>query len=495
MPFVNGQYSAPASSWNPAVPGTTIESAAYNSQLSDVETALSTCVLKDGTQTITANIPMSGFKFTGVNTNSGNTSRSEFVSGATYQDGGPIDAGTTAGSSTVYTATLSPAITAYVDKQCFRIQFDEACGAGPTINFNAVGARKFYLPGGGQPVAGDLPLGYIAFTRYDSTLDGGTGGVKVINPYLPNMRPQGRLTLTTLTPVLTTGVSAATTVYYTPYTGNLIPILSTGWDYHAFSELSLALDSNSGHTGYQQSGKNFDLFVVNDAGTLRLGTGPAWSTDTARGTGAGTTELTRLNGILVNAVSMTLRFGSNSGDTLTAGVNTATYVGTMRASANGQTSQTFGGVAVGGTAANLYLWNMYNRVDTYYSIGDSTDAWNYTTPAFRPANNSTNMAAYFVLGIAEDSVVSKYNGYNSTSSGQPAFGVGLDSTTAYTGTTGISPIVGSGVLQAEGSYVGIPGLGYHFFQALEYGNAGVQMFGDAGSPTTQQNRLYGTIPM
>ena len=38
--------------------------------MSEVATGLSTCVLKDGTQIITANIPMAGFKFTGMGSGS-----------------------------------------------------------------------------------------------------------------------------------------------------------------------------------------------------------------------------------------------------------------------------------------------------------------------------------------------------------------------------------------------------------------------------------------
>jgi hypothetical protein len=184
MPYSNGQYTAPANSWNPAVPGTTIESSAFNTTLSDLETALSTAVLKDGTQTITANIPMAGFKFTGVNTNSGNTSRSELVSGATLQDGAPLDAGDTAGSSTVYTATLVPAITAYADKQFFRVKFDEASGAAPTINFNSVGAKKLYKNVAGtatQIAANDIPQNFIGLLRYDTALDAAAGGFWVTN--------------------------------------------------------------------------------------------------------------------------------------------------------------------------------------------------------------------------------------------------------------------------------------------------------------------------
>lgn len=184
MPYSSGTYTAPSNSWNPALPATTISAADWNSQLADYETAWSTCILKDGTQTLTANIPFSGFKATGVNTNSGNGSRSEFVSGATLQDGGPLDSGLTAGSSTVYTATLSPAITAYADKQCFRVQFDEACGNNPTINFNSVGAKKIYKNVSGvatQLVANDVTANFVAILRYDDTLDTAAGGFWLIN--------------------------------------------------------------------------------------------------------------------------------------------------------------------------------------------------------------------------------------------------------------------------------------------------------------------------
>jgi len=64
MAFSGGVYTLPAG--NPVVTGTTISSSWANTTLSDIATALSTCVLKDGTQTITANIPMANFKFTGL---------------------------------------------------------------------------------------------------------------------------------------------------------------------------------------------------------------------------------------------------------------------------------------------------------------------------------------------------------------------------------------------------------------------------------------------
>ncbi len=84
MPFNgSGTYSAPASSWNPAVDNTDIDANDWIALLADLTTALSTCVLKDGTQTPTANIPMGGFKFTGLaaGSASGNSLRYEQVNG------------------------------------------------------------------------------------------------------------------------------------------------------------------------------------------------------------------------------------------------------------------------------------------------------------------------------------------------------------------------------------------------------------------------------
>lgn len=64
MPYSSGTFSL--ASGNPVTTGTTISSTWANNTLSDIATGLSTCLLKDGTQTVTANIPMSSFKFTGL---------------------------------------------------------------------------------------------------------------------------------------------------------------------------------------------------------------------------------------------------------------------------------------------------------------------------------------------------------------------------------------------------------------------------------------------
>lgn len=71
----------------PVVTGTVISAPVFNAFTADIATGLSTCLLKDGTQTVTANIPMSSFKFTG------------------------LAAGTTAGDSLRYEQLYSAAIT------------------------------------------------------------------------------------------------------------------------------------------------------------------------------------------------------------------------------------------------------------------------------------------------------------------------------------------------------------------------------------------------
>lgn len=176
-----GTYSLPEA---PFVFDTVISETAVNSDLSDIANALTASIANDGQTPILANLPMSSYKHTGVTATSGASSRTEYQSTATAQDGTVLDAGYTAGTSTAFTATLSPAIAAYADKQCFRVIFNQACGATPTINFNSVGAKKMYRNVAGvatQVTTGDIPASFPALLRYDSTLDAAAGAFWVMN--------------------------------------------------------------------------------------------------------------------------------------------------------------------------------------------------------------------------------------------------------------------------------------------------------------------------
>lgn len=82
MSYASGTFTI-NSTGQPVVTGQVISSTVFNAFTADIATGLSTCVLKDGTQTLTANIPMSSFKFTGLaaGSASGNSLRYEQVNG------------------------------------------------------------------------------------------------------------------------------------------------------------------------------------------------------------------------------------------------------------------------------------------------------------------------------------------------------------------------------------------------------------------------------
>ena len=51
-----GTYTAPASSWNPAVEGTVVDETDFNALLDDIETALTDSLSKSGLGKVTAHI-------------------------------------------------------------------------------------------------------------------------------------------------------------------------------------------------------------------------------------------------------------------------------------------------------------------------------------------------------------------------------------------------------------------------------------------------------
>src|ERR1700734_2159046 len=72
--------------------------------------------------------------------------------------------------------------------------------------------------------------------------------------YVPGLR----LTLTSNTPVMTSDVTGATTIYYTPYIGNNV-ITSNGTTLSVGNALQMTLTLN----GYQSSGHIYDIFLYN----------------------------------------------------------------------------------------------------------------------------------------------------------------------------------------------------------------------------------------
>lgn len=93
--------------------------------------------------------------------------------------------------------------------------------------------------------------------------------------------PQGRLTLSSGVPVMTSDVSGATTVYYTPYVGNICPTYNGAADLIAtnnnFTELNQTLADTTKSPAATTQDTCYDYFFWNDAGTMRCTRGLAWS--------------------------------------------------------------------------------------------------------------------------------------------------------------------------------------------------------------------------
>lgn len=139
MAFASGTFSLV--SGNPVVTGTTISSTVNNNTLSDIATnGLSLCLLKDGTQTVTANIPMAAFKFTGLGAGS---AANDSVRVAQLQTGIGIVLTTIAGTNTI-TAVANPVISAYAANQLF-VFIPAATNTGATtINIDGLGAKNIF---------------------------------------------------------------------------------------------------------------------------------------------------------------------------------------------------------------------------------------------------------------------------------------------------------------------------------------------------------------
>lgn len=273
----SGTYSLPVNSWNPATNGVSATPADWQSLIDDVEAALTQSVSKDGQTTMTGNLPMGGFKLTGLgagsatgqsvrweqlfaqgteadiasattttlgtqNTNflrvTGTTTITSF--GTTYNgprflrfegaltlthsstlilptganittaagdlaiaipkatlgtadgwyvfyqraDGSSLysyatpgsiqaqtyTAFTTGGTSSAFTLTPTPAITAYAENQSFDVEFNAASTGTPTLDVSGLGAKglKFRGPTGALVSVGTrIPSGWRSKVTYD----------------------------------------------------------------------------------------------------------------------------------------------------------------------------------------------------------------------------------------------------------------------------------------------------------------------------------------
>lgn len=246
--------------------------------------------------------------------------------------------------------------------------------------------------------------------------------------------PGGRLTLESGVPVSTTDQTAKTSIYYTPFVNNVVPL----WDGYKwrpieFSETTLAL-------GTLTSGKPYDVFGYISGGALALES-LVWTDDTTR------------------ATAVTLQDGRycKSGD------KTRLLLGTFYTTSTTTTED---------SVANRYVSNAYNQQTRKlnYATGDSGHT--YGSATIRAYNNSTSNRVNFVAALSTSAYATIGGIITAAVAGSTGdIFAGVDSTT--TASTEFSGCSNGNTQAVRGALGGTTTVaaGKHFIQILERGNA------------------------
>lgn len=171
------------SAGQPVVTGTVITTTAFNALTADLGTGLSTAITKDGQTTPTANIPMGGFKITGLGAGTAATDAARL---SQLQAGGTTFL-SAAGTDTI-TATASPSLTAYATGNLFTFVVANTNTGAVTLNVDGLGAKAITRDGTTALAAADLVATEVVVVVYDGTR------FQVVNPNAAtNLRVSGTL--------------------------------------------------------------------------------------------------------------------------------------------------------------------------------------------------------------------------------------------------------------------------------------------------------------
>ena len=227
----------------------------------------------------------------------------------------------------------------------------------------------------------------------------------------------GRLTLTSNTPITTSDVTAAASIYYTPFLDNQIALYDgSAWQLVTFSEKTLAI-------GTTTSARPHDVFGYLSAGELVL-EHLVWTNDSTRAT-----AITRQDGVYVKSGDATRRL-----------------LGTFYTTSTTQTADSL-------TAR--YLANVYNAVARpmftcpNYNNNNSNTSYTFTGASYARINGGTNDTLNYVTpldGATVELGIVWFGSY--PTSGVLRFGPSVDSTSTPLcvnggGTTGASGQFGS----------------------------------------------------
>lgn len=213
------------SAGQPVVPGTTITTTAFNALTADLATGLTTAMTKDGQTVPTANIPMGGFKLTGLGAGTSATDAAQF---GQLQNAPVATLITVAGADTI-TGTLVQTLTAYATGQQFSFVAAGTNTTAVTLNIDGLGAKAVTRTGAVALAAGALVSGQMAIVEYDGTR------FQLINANaFTNLTVSGALTVGT-----TLAVTGVATLTAQPILSSLTASLPV------FSDASKGLVSNA----------------------------------------------------------------------------------------------------------------------------------------------------------------------------------------------------------------------------------------------------------
>jgi hypothetical protein len=173
------------SSGQPVVANTVASATVFNAFTADIATGLSTCITKDGQTTPTNNIPMGGFKITGLGAGTVGTDAVRLSQ---------LQAGTSqllavSGTDTL-TALGTPTVTAYATGNLFYFVAAATNTTSVTLNVDGLGAKAVTRHGSTALVAGDILVGEVCLVVYDGTR------FQLLNPgSYTNLNVSGNLTL------------------------------------------------------------------------------------------------------------------------------------------------------------------------------------------------------------------------------------------------------------------------------------------------------------
>jgi hypothetical protein len=146
------------------VAGQTITAAEHNAEWANIKGALELARLRDGQNNPSADLPMASARHTGCNDA---TARTNYATAADIQDA-KLTYIAASGTNTV-TATLAPAISAYVTGAPIWLKQATTNTGAMTINLNSVAAKALKKQNDVAMSAGDIEGGQVYCITYDGT--------------------------------------------------------------------------------------------------------------------------------------------------------------------------------------------------------------------------------------------------------------------------------------------------------------------------------------